>query len=94
MRRTIWKYEIGVEDVQYIPMPKGAQILAVQAQQQLPCLWALVDPEKKHETETRIIETFGTGHEIDDAPPVMRNYVGTYQLHGGALVWHIFERTN
>lgn len=94
--KTIWKYGLKVADEQTVKLPKGAQILTAQNQGDglSPCLWALVDPEKQSVTEPRIIETFGTGHEIDDAPPVMRSYIGTYQLHGGALVFHVFERTN
>jgi hypothetical protein len=31
---------------------------------------------------------YGTGHDMPDDPG---QYVGTFQMHGGALVFHLFE---
>lgn len=88
MFKRIWKYQLHTTDTQNLTMPVGAEILTVQTQNG-PCLWVLVDPDA--EMEKRTIETFGTGHAIPDTPVGERKYIGTYQLHNGALVFHVFE---
>jgi len=90
MKKVIWKYQLIVTDRQEIKMPAGAEILTVQTQDGRPCLWALVAPNKTE--TTRIIETFGTGHEVNYFDTTVREYIGTYQLEGGQLVFHVFER--
>lgn len=85
MAQTIYKYRLEVEDEQRISMPSGAQILTVQMQDNWPHLWALVDPILASEERTILIR--GTGH---DAPGVGR-YISTFQMQGGALVFHAFE---
>lgn len=69
-------------------MPKGADILTVQAQDQTPCLWAMVNPE--NESDLRIIEIFGTGDPIHETGK-RRRYIGTFQIKGGESVFHVFE---
>ena len=83
---VIWKYALEVEDEQSILMPCGARLLCVQVQNEQPCLWALVDPGSQR--EFREIYTVGTGCSMPAGlvPP----YVGTYQLRGGSLVFHVF----
>ncbi len=90
--KTIWKFELEATRLQNIIMPKGAKILCVQMQGETACLWALVNPDEK-ETEARNIETFGTGHTISEDEGTSREYIGTYQLLGGSLVFHVFEYT-
>lgn len=85
---TIHKYPLRVMDTQEIPMPFGAEILCVQVQHGTPCLWAMVFAENR--LEPRTIEAFGTGHEMP--PNTHRKYIGTFQMNGGALVFHVFER--
>lgn len=84
---TIYKYPIESTDAQTVSMPKGAKILCVRTKNQAPQLWALVDPLCL--LEPRQIFIFGTGHFI----PKDRNlsYIGTYQIMGGQLVFHVFE---
>ncbi len=72
-------------------MPIGAKILTVQTQNDIPCLWALVDPQA--ETEGRNIEIFGTGHPVLSDLGTAREYIGTFQMHNGTLVFHVFEYT-
>jgi len=91
MNKTIWKFELETTDNQTIEMPVNAEILTVQTQNEIPCIWALVDPTETK--EKRFIEVFGTGHDIHYDMGVSRNYLGTYQLHGGSLVFHVFEYT-
>jgi hypothetical protein len=82
----IWKYPLEVTDYQDIEMPQDAEILTVQVQRGTPCLWALVNPDKPR--EARRIFTVGTGHDARHI--VGWHYVGTYQLHMGRLVFHVF----
>jgi len=84
--RTIWKFPIEINDVNVIMIPIGAEILCVQIQYDEPWIWAIVDPEIPK--EPRVFRTFGTGTPIEDNPG---NYIGTYQLRSGSLVFHVFE---
>lgn len=90
MNYAIWKYPLKINDTNTIDMPEGARILCVQIQNGGPCLWALVDTQSPIKVP-RVIETFGTGHPMNDS---LREYIGTYQLHDGALVFHVFEQTD
>lgn len=84
--RTIWKYPIVAQDYFEIEMPKDAEVLCVQLQHDTPCIWALVDPEKKRETKR--FRLAGTGHLIKEEN---LKYIGTFQLYEGELVFHLFE---
>ena len=83
---AIWKYPLQVTDEQTIDMPSGAEALTVQVQNGTPCLWARVDPAAP--TTPRKIITHGTGHPV---PETTGRYIGTYQIDGGALVFHVFD---
>ena len=82
----IWKWPLTVTDRQTLPLPDGAEVLAVQVHGDTPHLWALVD--EKAALARRVFATYGTGHRVPDCPGI---YLGTYQIHGGALVFHVFE---
>jgi hypothetical protein len=88
--KRIFKYELETTDTQEIEMPQGAQVLCIQTQNEIPCVWAIVDPDA---TPTlRTFEIYGTGHNFPENEwPDRRRYVGTYQLRQGALVFHCFE---
>lgn len=90
MKKQIWKFQLKITDKQFIHMPIGAEILTVQSQYGQPCLWALVNPDELK--EERCIETFGTGHPVPVGMGGSRKYISTYQMAGGALVFHVFER--
>lgn len=92
MIKKIFKYQLETVDTQDVVMPKGAEVLTIQTQNEVPCIWALVNPDE--ETETRVFEIFGTGHDVYCDMGVDRKYLGTYQLAGGALIFHAFERIN
>jgi len=87
--KTIFKYEIDTFG-QSIFMLKGAEILTIQPQYDRICIWAMVDPNAPK--ERRHFEVYGTGHEIDEGDSIKREYIGTCQVRGGKLVWHVFER--
>jgi hypothetical protein len=84
--KTIWKFPLPTTSVQQLHMPRGFETLCVQVQQGVPHLWALVDDDADL-VEVRV-ETTGTGWPMDGNQ--CTKYVGTYQEHNGALVWHVF----
>lgn len=89
--KTIYKYPIQVITENLVIMPKGADILTVQVQKGIPFIWALVDKEQENQ-ETKIIEVFGTGHDIHELMHRQtRKYIDTFQLHQGELIFHVFE---
>ena len=92
MKESIWKFPMASPEQRIIEMPKGAEILTIQVQNKIPCIWALVNPE--NEKEKRFFEIFGTGHDMPVDMGIERKYINTFQLNGGALVLHLFERIN
>lgn len=87
--KTIWKFPLEVVDEQLVDMPEGSEILAVQVQLGVPCLWAAVTPDAAK--VKRCIATYGTGHPMKSR--AADQYVGSYQLQGGALVFHVYGDT-
>ena len=86
---TIYKYPIETTDRQLIKMPSLSEILCVQLQNGEPCIWARVDISTPMIEKT--ISVYGTGNPIESG--FIGCYIGTYQLHGGALVFHVFDET-
>lgn len=86
----IWKWTLGVTDRQSVQMPRGAKLLTVQSQGDMPQLWALCDETAPK--EPRLIVIHGTGNLMPNEPP--GDYVGTFQIHGGALVFHVFDASS
>lgn len=87
--KAVWKYPVAM-DAFMLPMPLGAKVLSVDMQAgQGPQMWVLVDPDAPK--RTRYFFTVGTGHVhsiYDDD-----QFIGTFQMMGGSLIWHLFERT-
>jgi hypothetical protein len=85
MSRQVWKFKLALmAALQPIQMPRGAEILSVQTQRDMPCIWALVDNDAAR--ETRVFRIVGTGHSFDDHG---MHYLGTVQTP--PFVWHVFE---
>lgn len=98
LRRAVWKFELpmvvegGVakwEKRFTIKMPASADILTVQVQGGKPCIWAKVDPENIPQDQGFML--IGTGHPLPQMPTDLVNYVGTFQLESGGLVFHLFR---
>ena len=83
---SIWKFGLPLSDRVEIEMPHGAQVLSVGVQRGNPCLWALVDAHRRQVHRTFYVH--GTGHPVIDPDAL---FIGTIQLHGGALIFHVFE---
>jgi len=84
---TIWKFLIKPGRNQRLRLPKGAHILTAQAQFNAVQLWALVDPAA--ELEDRALSVYATGATA--MPDNPGTYIATFQVNGGALVFHVFE---
>ena len=95
MRKAIFKYLLDIQDENKISMPKGAEILTCQTQNdKQPCVWAIIDTEQK-ETEVRHFEILGTGHTANALNEgYKRIYISTFQILNGSLVFHLFEINN
>ena len=92
--KTIYKYPIKEIKSQFrIDISKGAKILTVQIQRGMPMIWAIIDTDQG-ETEDRIFRIIGTGHDIDLEDKEFLDYIGTFQMAEGNLVWHLFELIN
>lgn len=95
MNLTIWKYDLfGATltphtDHATMAMPVGAVILTVQVQHGRPVLWAIVDREAPFEARHFLI--VGTGRNMPGWDERPFEYVGTFQMHDGDFVGHVFE---
>ena len=92
MIRKIYRYEIHADEKTFkLSMPRYADILSVQIQDNTPCFWAEVSPDT--EPVIRTFEVFTTGQDIHYDMGVRREYVGTFQRADGAA-FHLYERIN
>lgn len=85
--RTIWKFPLEIADEQFVNVPRGATALDVQVQNGVPCIWAIID-EAEPVTARRVLIR-GTGHDCSGLEDVA--HLGTFQLHDGAIVFHVFD---
>lgn len=85
--RTVYKYPLlPIGDNIVLSLPAGATVLSVQVQHGEPCVWALVDTDAP--LVKRSFRLAGTGHPLPNAPLA---HLGTFQLEGGSLVFHLLE---
>lgn len=82
---TIWKFPLE-SAWQELSMPPQANILCVQMQGEVPCLWAVVDPYTTERVHRRF-NSRPTGEVFEGDPG---KYIGTVQMRSG-LVFHVFE---
>ncbi len=83
--RTIYKYSV-THLLSSGFLPEGAKVLDVQVQGGEPYVWAEV--ETFNPSIKREFVTYGTGFDIPEDPGV---YIGTFQIDGGSLVFHLYE---
>lgn len=87
---TIFKYPLNVVTEQFIVMPQGAKVLSIAEQKGRIQLWALVD-ELASQVRRRVV-ILGTGHSANSVSGL--DFIGTFLLHEGALVFHAFVDPN
>jgi len=84
--KSVWKFLLPrPDDHVTLSMPIGSQPLHVANQQGESFLWALVDPGAP--TDEFHFRWAGTGHPIEEPNA---EYVGTWMMDDGMLVWHLF----
>jgi hypothetical protein len=88
----IHKYEVPTPEVDStvvsMEMPSGARILTVQPQMERPRIWVAVsDDAQPVQRRFRVVPTGIHFEEEED----LGTYVGTFQLYGGQLVFHLFD---
>ena len=84
--KTVYKYEIPIEDHFNLSLPVEAKILCVKTQRGNPHIWALVNLGSQH-TEPRKFRLAGTGHPISG--DVI--FIGSFQMNDETLIFHLFE---
>lgn len=91
---VIYRYQLDVTDAPSVEMPEGASVLSCApcraSSLSSPCVdvWARVDPAA--EPVVREFRIVGTGNPIRGQ---LGPFVGTFALHGGAFIGHLFEAT-
>jgi hypothetical protein len=83
--KRVHKYAVEPGRFKHL-MTARADMLDVQVQHGQPQLWALVDLSAPQ--QWRHFAAVGTGHGIEDR---IVGHVGSFQLEGGLLVFHVFE---
>lgn len=86
--KKIYKYTLEVEDEQQIEMPEDAEMLSVQIQNGSICVWAIVDTASHVPVHLQKFYVRGTGHETKGVEDKI--FLGTIQMQGGALIFHVF----
>lgn len=90
--KTVHKFPLAMMGRQQVELPEGAEILAVQAQRNIPTIWAIVDPAPTVPKQQHTFAIYGTGHPMPELEMgAERKYIGTFQQMDGALVFHLFE---
>ena len=93
---SVWKYPLDITDEQSIVLPYGARFLSVMEQNNLPTIYACVNPLAGIK-EVWHISMRGTGHDIGREMLETSEFLGTIGTHGGELMWHLWlikEATN
>ena len=89
--RTVWKFPFDIQDEFTIQMPRRAQIVLVEMQKQMPCLWAEIEDDDAAPFEDRTFAIVGTGHMV----PPASVHVASFQqldLFGQSFIWHLYEQ--
>lgn len=87
--KTVYKVALeAATGITVLNLPLGAVPLSVNIQgaQEIPYLWALVDPDQSDERRT--FEMVGTGDALNGSNP---RFVGTIFIDSGTFVYHVFE---
>lgn len=90
MNNVIFKYQIPPTTPILLHLPKNAEILFVETQQESMCIWCLVDETSK--LVPRWFHLYGTGQPIQQGTPSRKEtYIGTFKLKNDTLILHLFE---
>lgn len=85
--KTIYKYEIPIDDEFEIETHANSHPLSVQMQNGVPMIWLMVDTDSPLSKQTFYL--VGTGNPITHDVSRML-FVGTIQMW--PMVWHVFYK--
>lgn len=88
MRQTVWKFELHRAGAFAVKMPHVFAFLKVDAQQERPVLWALVDADS--EAKDRRFYVLMTGEAANSTFEESYFYLGSFMLAGGGFLGHVF----
>ena len=88
MSKTIWKYTLPRDDATIRIDEYIVEVLHIAAQDGIPTLWAIVDPDLPREGYTEVV-AWGTGWPLPDDVYQECDYWGTCG-DGCGYVWHYF----
>lgn len=80
---TVYKYPFEIGDVVTLTLPRDFEVVLVECQEGVPCLWARIDTSKPL-YNTKFLLT-GTGH------PVPRSFAHVASFQHGPFVWHMWR---
>ncbi len=83
--KTIWKFELKIERIQEIELPKNHEILSVGVVKNVGYLWVKVDKDEKVNESVKIL-TVPTGSSFSEAG----RFLGTMIYNNGEVVQHVF----
>jgi len=87
--KIIYKYPLIIEDTQKISIPESGEILCLQVQNNIPCIWVLInDFDNVHKVKEYTINIYGTGQRFKENG--FCQYIGTFQLVDGEIIFHVF----
>jgi len=98
MKELIWKFDVPIIDASHkgvvrVDLPQSSEVLSCGAVGDRLFIWAkFLSDSRDLDFVPRYFEVFGTGHEITNDMGIERKFIGTAFMHGGSLVWHVFER--
>jgi len=84
----MWKFSVPIANVFELEMPEGAIPLSCGVQKGQAVIWAAVDTttEKK---ERHLFYLRGTGEDLPNLTAT--RFMGTFQMLGGDLIYHLFD---
>lgn len=85
--KKIFKYSLRATYTT-LRVPQGAEVLTVQAQNNIPTVWVIFDDEPETLTEEMTFRLVPTGSEFQLERSV---FCDTVQLNNGNLVLHVFR---
>jgi len=87
--KKIWKFPLKLTDEQEVNLPAGAEILAMQMQGEVLCMWVLVDEQVEKTKNLKTIRIIGTGYPDDVSKS---EYFTTFQIPKIGIVLHVFVK--
>ena len=88
MAKTIWKYRLPRDGATIQIHEYIVEVLHIAAQDGIPTLWAIVDPDRPRDGYTEVV-AWGTGWPLPDDVYQETDYWGRCE-DGCGFIWHYF----